>query len=518
MASVDLTISIQSNYTTTKLACGAKMSATVWSPDSGSWYISTHEGLTSSANERAIEFDIEKADGLTPLPLGSIAACGKPYVLPASLAASSADLQCTENTIPPNLVPGLSMELSDYLSEIPYYGFTPEEPIIEEVSATLDLGASFDCTALPEHISFNGKPCTHPLPSRIIPADSSHNTSDPISALLSTDNSKIPTPDAIRYSTPASAPAQASDFDSKLELVGNLNLDNQRWHATKCRSRAADRSFLYGVLTTKVFCRPSCASRRPSRRHVRFFPFPGAIEAAEQANFRPCKRCIPEAYGVKISGALKVCQVLRTIIAQAFDIPEAWSKPAMKLECLAKLAGLSTFHFHRLFRAIIQVAPRDFVHACRALALQDALRRRSHPDFHPLANAIASIESSPLWSPRMIRKALGGLSHADFAHGAPSRLIQYCRAETPCGLLCVIFSADKYPADIKLHTVFFVQEDGKQECQCFPTAQLSHHYEARLQKCVDELEKEGRDRDTELTADVLPTLWRARVWLRFLRD
>ena len=139
--------------------------------------------------------------------------------------------------------------------------------------------------------------------------------------------------------------------------------------ATLSRSRAADRYFLYGVLTTKIFCRPSCASRRPSRRHVRFFSFPGAIEAAEQAKFRPCKRCSPETLGTGNTAILAVSQVLCRIIGETFEKGSETEKGDLKLESLAKSAGLSTFHFHRLFKATTHITPADFITACHALAL-----------------------------------------------------------------------------------------------------------------------------------------------------
>ena len=61
-----------------------------------------------------------------------------------------------------------------------------------------------------------------------------------------------------------------------------FNTDEQRWAATMARSHAADSAFIYSVSSTKVYCRPSCPARRPRRRQVRFFPFPGAVK-------RPCR-------------------------------------------------------------------------------------------------------------------------------------------------------------------------------------------------------------------------------------
>lgn len=72
-------------------------------------------------------------------------------------------------------------------------------------------------------------------------------------------------------------------------------------------------------LDDQDFCRPSCAFRSPSRRHVRFFFFPGAIEAAEQVKFRPCKSCKPEIQGTVKAGVLAISQVLRRMTAEMFE-------------------------------------------------------------------------------------------------------------------------------------------------------------------------------------------------------
>ena len=321
-------------------------------------------------------------------------------------------------------------------------------------------------------------------------------------------------PDMTDCSTPISSSICQNSHPSVETSTSDFKTDNQRWHATQSRLRAADQSFLYGVLTTKIFCRPSCASRRPSRRHVRFFPFPGAIEAAEQANFRPCKRCNPELLGTTNTGVLGICQVLRNIIAEANKQGRTEDKNAFKLEILAQSAGLSTFHFHRLFKATTQVTPGDFISACRALALQDALGKDG--DFGNASkpfDQIDSITSSSSWSPRTARKALGGLSPTEYAKGAPSTTIEHCCVGTPCGRICIAFSNSEGP-ELKVHAVLIGPDAERRTCLRFPDSTVSELHSRALENCVRCLEEEVRDRDTELTADVLLALWRARIWLR----
>lgn len=332
---------------------------------------------------------------------------------------------------------------------------------------------------------------------------------------INLENSYQPTPDLTKYSTPTSLSASNGFRVPTVGSVSSFGTENQRWHATLSRSRAADRCFLYGVLTTKIFCRPSCASRRPSRRHVRFFSFPGAIEAAEQANFRPCKRCEPEASGTGNTRVLAISQVLRRVIAETFEKPYEVKEEGLKLESLAKLAGLSAFHFHRLFKATTQVTPADFVTACHAIALQDSLcaysTRVNRPDQ-------SVVQLSPRWSDRTARKALGGLSPEDYANGAKATSVEYCRVSAPVGDLEVAYSRDRKAPNVTVHAVVLLQHSSIQVGICFRTSKRSGEHSKRLEQCVRELEEKCQDRDVELAADVLPVLWRARLWLKLTHD
>jgi len=58
-------------------------------------------------------------------------------------------------------------------------------------------------------------------------------------------------------------------------------------------TRDPQARFFYGVATTGVFCRPTCASRRPLRANVRFFR---TAADALTAGFRACKRCRPRSH------------------------------------------------------------------------------------------------------------------------------------------------------------------------------------------------------------------------------
>ncbi|MXY51474.1 MAG: bifunctional transcriptional activator/DNA repair enzyme protein Ada, partial [Gammaproteobacteria bacterium] len=73
-------------------------------------------------------------------------------------------------------------------------------------------------------------------------------------------------------------------------LAARFRNDDERWSAVLNRDPSADGQFLYCVTTTGIYCRPGCAARLPRRENVRFH---SSCEDAENAGFRPCRRCRP---------------------------------------------------------------------------------------------------------------------------------------------------------------------------------------------------------------------------------
>lgn len=130
--------------------------------------------------------------------------------------------------------------------------------------------------------------------------------------------------------------------------------DEARWAAVTRRDSAADGAFYYSVATTGVYCRPSCAARPALRRNVAFH---ATTADAEAAGFRPCKRCKPDQAPLAERQAALVAEACRTIEA---------AEEAPSLDVLAAAAGLSPFHFHRVFKAVTGVTPKAYATARRA--------------------------------------------------------------------------------------------------------------------------------------------------------
>jgi len=154
-----------------------------------------------------------------------------------------------------------------------------------------------------------------------------------------------------------------SNSTSALPKSSAPNLDDARWAAVIARDAAFDGRFFYSVETTGVYCRPSCPSRRPNRANVRFHD---TAADAERAGFRPCKRCKPGEPSLAKQHAEKVAEACRLIEA---------AEEELKLDDLAASVGLSPYHFHRIFKAVLGVTPKAYATAQRNKRMRDALGR-----------------------------------------------------------------------------------------------------------------------------------------------
>jgi AraC family transcriptional regulator of adaptative response/methylated-DNA-[protein]-cysteine methyltransferase len=140
-------------------------------------------------------------------------------------------------------------------------------------------------------------------------------------------------------------------------------LNDPRWVAVQAHDVSADGSFYYSVRTTGVYCRPSCAARPARPENVAFH---ATTDEAERAGFRPCKRCRPDQPSLNEQHAALVTAACRLI--ETAETPPT-------LEQLAKPSGLSPFHFHRVFKAITGLTPKQYAQAHRARRVRRELDR-----------------------------------------------------------------------------------------------------------------------------------------------
>jgi AraC family transcriptional regulator of adaptative response/methylated-DNA-[protein]-cysteine methyltransferase len=196
-----------------------------------------------------------------------------------------------------------------------------------------------------------------------------------------------------------------------------MNIDEQRWTAVENRDANYDGAFYYGVLTTGVFCKPSCPSRRPKRENVKFYQAPA--EAARDG-LRPCLRCKPLQADPVAGRILELCEY----IERNLDQP-------LTLEILSERAQLSPAHLQRTFKALLGISPKEYLESHRIRNFKAILRARKHG----VTGAI--YEAGYGSSSRLYEKADTrlGMTPMDYRNGGEGIEITYGTARTPLGLL-----------------------------------------------------------------------------------
>lgn len=274
--------------------------------------------------------------------------------------------------------------------------------------------------------------------------------------------------------------------------------DDGRWAAVQNRDPAADGHFVYGVRTTGVYCRPSSSARLPRRENVCFFDTPAAAEAA---GFRSSRRLSADRSAAAERRAALVAQACRQI-AMAFTPPS--------LETLAQQAGISVFHFHRLFKAETGLSPKAYADALRADRLRQALTGAS-----TITQAIydAGFNSNSRFYEASDR--LLGMRPKDYKSGGLNTDMRFAVGECSLGAILVARSSRGICA-------IWLGDDPEQLVQelqdRFPLAQLSGddpEFEQWVAQVVGFVEAPGLG--LNLPLDVRGTAFQQRVW-QALRD
>jgi AraC family transcriptional regulator of adaptative response/methylated-DNA-[protein]-cysteine methyltransferase len=285
-----------------------------------------------------------------------------------------------------------------------------------------------------------------------------------------------------------------------LRLLDSSTVDpDLAWDAVIRHDRRFDGRFVYGVRTTGVYCRPSCASRRPNRRNVHFFADPTAAEAE---GFRACRRCRPRAVAVEDADVRAVRLASRTLDGR-LDAPPTLAQ-------LGSEVGLSPWHLQRVFKRVVGVSPREWVEARRAERLRRGLKegqtvsRAVYAAGYGSGRPVYERGRSPL-----------GMTPATYRRGGRGLAIRYAVVASPLGRLLVA-ATDRGVCSVRLGDDDAALESGLRAE--FPEARVAVDADG-LGAWVHEIVRhlEGETPRVDVPIDVRATAFQWRVW-NALRD
>ncbi|MBU8899479.1 bifunctional DNA-binding transcriptional regulator/O6-methylguanine-DNA methyltransferase Ada [Corallococcus sp. M34] len=269
--------------------------------------------------------------------------------------------------------------------------------------------------------------------------------------------------------------------------------DDPRWARVVVRDKTADGHFWYSVLTTGVYCRPSCPSRTAHPKNVTLHD---TIESARATGFRPCKRCNPDGPSLESENAALVAKACRLI-------DESEEEPS--LESLAGAVGRSSGYFHRVFKAATGLTPKEYAEAARAEKVRESLE---------LGNSVteAIYDAGFNSSGRFYEKSTGilGMTPKQYRAGGANEELKFAVGQTTLGAILVA-SSTKGVASILLGDDPDVLVRSLQDR--FPKARLigaDRDYETLISRVVGFVENPSIGLDLPL--DVRGTAFQRRVW------
>ncbi len=266
--------------------------------------------------------------------------------------------------------------------------------------------------------------------------------------------------------------------------------DDTRWQAVLARDPGAD--FVYAVATTRVYCRPSCPSRRPRRDHVRFF---GGPDDAERHGYRACRRCLPrdQPRNARVARVDAACRVL----ADAEGCPP--------LADLAARVGTSADTLRRDFQRVLGVTPKQYSDALRVERLRDELR--GGRDVTGALYEVGYGSSSRLYEQSDARL---GMTPASYGARGAGAVITFTVVGSPLGRLLVA-TTERGVCRITLGTNDVALERGLRDE--FSAAEVVRD-DGALDSTINEVLRriDGAAPAAELSVDIRGTAFQQQIW------
>ncbi|MBE3559777.1 MAG: bifunctional DNA-binding transcriptional regulator/O6-methylguanine-DNA methyltransferase Ada [Ktedonobacteraceae bacterium] len=269
--------------------------------------------------------------------------------------------------------------------------------------------------------------------------------------------------------------------------------EEERWQAVINRDESANGKFVYAVRSTGIYCSPSCPSRKPAREQVIFFLH---ATDAQQAGFRPCRRCQPDkekTVGPHIELVRRACHYIET-----------HAEESLPLAKLGQVVNMSPYHLQRTFRQVTGITPRQYVEACRIKQLKERLK-----EGEMVTTAMYSVgynSSSRFYEGAPTRL---GMTPTIYRQGGQGMKIRYAITDCPLGRLLVgmtekgicavsLGDADE-PLEAALRAEYPAAEIWRDDDMCEWVRSIVRYLQ-------------GQQPHLELPLDVQATAFEWRVW------
>ncbi|MGA3092486.1 MAG: bifunctional DNA-binding transcriptional regulator/O6-methylguanine-DNA methyltransferase Ada [Terriglobales bacterium] len=273
----------------------------------------------------------------------------------------------------------------------------------------------------------------------------------------------------------------------------DAQISDRRWQAILDRDASLDGTFVFGVSSTGVFCRPSCPAKHARRENVTFF---ADAHHAEQSGYRACLRCRPKAIDGNPQSALvhAMCRYIEQHI-----------EDRLTLDLLARQFRRSAFHLQRTFKSVLGVSPKAYIDAVRLRQVKQNLQAG-----HDVTTALyaAGYGSSSRLYERTATQL--GMTPEKYRRGAIAAVVRYTIAPSPLGRM-LIAATDKGICAIQ-----FADNDAQLQqglMREFPFANRRRDDQAMAQWSVNLTNlMQGRETNPSLPLDIRATAFQRQVW------
>ena len=280
-----------------------------------------------------------------------------------------------------------------------------------------------------------------------------------------------------------------------LEAQSNISADvaDSFWRAVLSKNRDFDGQFVFGVSSTHIYCRPSCAARTPRRENVTFFSLPAA---AEQSGYRACLRCRPQETPLldpQIDMIERACRLLEQ------------GDERVGLDGLSRELGQSSFHLQRTFKNVMGITPRQYAEACRTARFREGVQSGA-------SVTAAMYDAGYGSSSRLYEKAQAelGMTPATYSRGGRDMTISYAIADSPLGKL-IVAATSKGICAVRLgDSAVELERDLRNE---YPAAQIEEDHgplTEAVSQIIDHLN--AKLPRIELALDLRATAFQRQVW------